>query len=244
MTTTAGRMLLPDVLRAAALAGMVLFHFVYDLQFFGHLPPGTVHQPGWDALAHLVAGGFIFLAGASLYLAHARRIRWSAAGRRLAQIALAALLVSLATYAMMPDYFVYFGILHAIATFSLLGLAFLRLRLVVVGLVALGVFLLPRFVQDEAFAHPALWWLGLSLNPAPALDFEPLFPWFAVFLAGLISMRLAARLGWLGRAARYDPRAMQGACRWILWAGRNTLPLYLLHQPLLFALIWSYGLLV
>lgn len=244
MTSRAGRILLPDLLRAAALAGMVLFHFVYDLQFFGYLPPVTVHQPGWDALAHLVAGGFIFLAGASLCLAHGRRIRWPAAWRRLAQIALAALLVSLATYAMMPGYFVYFGILHAIATFSLLGLAFLRLPLVLVALVALVVFLLPRFLQSEAFAHPALWWLGLSPNPAPALDFEPLFPWFAVFLAGLVSTRLAARLGWLDRAVHYEPGAMQGAGRWMLWAGRNTLPLYLIHQPLLFALIWGYGLLI
>lgn len=244
MSTHAGRILLLDALRAAALAGMVLFHFVYDLQFFGHLPPGTVHQPGWDALAHLVAGGFIFLAGASLYLAHRARIRWPEALRRVGQIALAALLISLATYAMMPQSFVYFGILHAIATFSLLGLAFLRLPLILVGLIALGVFLLPRFVQSEAFAHPALWWLGLSPNPAPALDFEPLFPWFAIFLAGLVTLRLAARLRWLDHAARYDPGAMTGFSGWLLWAGRNTLPLYLLHQPLLFALIWSYGVLM
>jgi peptidoglycan/LPS O-acetylase OafA/YrhL len=37
---------------------------------------------------------------------------------------------------------------------------------------------------------------------------------------------------------------MTGTRRWLLWAGRNTLPLYLLHQPLLFAVIWSYGVLL
>lgn len=244
MSARSGRILLLDALRAAALAGMVLFHFVYDLQFFGHLPPGTVHQPGWDALAHLVAGGFIFLAGASLYLAHRARIRWPEALKRVGKIGLAALLITLVTYAMMPQFFVYFGILHAIATFSLLGLAFLRLPLILVVLTALGVFLLPRFVEGEAFTHPALWWLGLSPDPAPALDFEPLFPWFAIFLAGLATLRLATRLGWLDHATRYDPEAMTGTRRWLLWAGRNTLPLYLLHQPLLFAVIWSYGVLL
>ena len=233
------RILWLDMVRAAALAGMVVFHFVFDLQVFGVLPVGTASSGVWSILAHVVAGGFICIAGLSLVIAHPDVVRWRSFGRRLAKVAGAALLVTVATYAMMPEFFVYFGILHAIATFSLLGLAFLRAPLWLVVVAAVAVFFGGDALRSESFNAPALWWLGLSTQTAPSVDFEPLFPWFSVFLAGLILGRLATASGWLQRAMRYAPSRQRGLAAGVLWAGRHTLLLYLVHQPVLFALIWT-----
>ncbi len=56
----------------------------------------------------------------------------------------------------------------------------------------------------------------------------PIFPWFGVVLAGIAAARLWLQLG-LERLAVWQkikvPRAL-------LLVGRNTLVIYLLHQPL------------
>ena len=235
----AERILLLDALRASALVGMVVFHFVFDLQLFGLVPQGTVFGWGWSNFARLVAASFIALAGVSLVIAHDDGIRWRPFARRLAKIALAALAVSAATYASMPGQFVYFGILHAIAAFSLIGLGFLRLRVSVLLVCGILVVVAPHVLRSDAFNAPALWWLGLSTQTAPTMDFEPLFPWFAAFLFGMAAAKAAKTSGGLKHARRYSPGAyghLKGA---FLWAGRHTLLLYLVHQPVLIALIWA-----
>ncbi len=231
----APRIVAVDLARTAALAGMALFHLVFDLELFGHLPAGTVAMPGgWAIFARLIAGSFLFLAGVSLVLAHGNGIRWPAFLRRLAVVASAALAVTLGTYAVMPGQFVFFGILHAIAAFSVLGLAVLRLPVAVTVALAGAVAMLPGVWTGPAFDAPALLWLGLSTVRPTAMDFEPLFPWFAPFLAGMAAARLADRAG-VGTALSRPPGPL--AAR-LAWPGRHSLAIYLVHQPVLLGLVW------
>jgi uncharacterized membrane protein len=227
-----------DLARAAALCGMILFHLVYDLVLFGLLPPGTVSMPGfWGYWARLVAGSFLFLAGVSLMLAHGEGIRWRAFGRRLAVIVAAAALVSLATWTAMPNQFVFFGILHAIATCSLLGLVFLRLPAALTLAAAALVFATPWLMPGPLFEARWLVWTGLA-GPAPvSMDFEPLFPWFAPFLAGMALTRLARGIGLVDRSAGW-PTAPGPVLRGLAFLGRHSLAVYLLHQPILLSLVW------
>ena len=127
MTHPTERLLGLDIARSAALLGMVCFHIVFDLQMFGHLPFGTTLHPVFYWHARLVAGSFLFLAGVSLWLAHGQGIHWPAFWRRWIKLVAAAALVTVATYVALPEYFVYFGILHCIAASSLIGLLALRL---------------------------------------------------------------------------------------------------------------------
>jgi len=120
-----GRILALDLARTLALLGMVTFHFTYDLDLFGWVPPYT-SVTGWFWYhARLTAGSFIFLAGVSLWLSHGAGIRWPAFWRRWVRVAGAAAVVTLATRIAIPDYYIFFGILHSIALSSLLALPFL-----------------------------------------------------------------------------------------------------------------------
>ena len=145
-------------------------------------------------------------------------------------IAGAAGLVSLATWFAMPEQFVFYGILHAIAVSSLLGLAFLRLPWGVVLGVAGGMLYLPMVWRDGAFDAPLLWWIGLSPGVPPSMDFEPLFPWFAPFLAGMALAKLMLSRGPLVRGVM--PRGFA----WLGFVGRHSLVNYLIHQPVMIGL--------
>ena len=228
----AGRIWLIDVARTLALIGMVAFHLVFDLQLFGFLPPGTSVNGVFYWHARIVAGSFLFVAGLSLWLAHGQGVRWGAFWRRWLRLALAAALVSAATRVTMGEAWVFFGILHSIVLSSLLGLAFLRLpaalTLLLGGAVMAASYVLPGLVQLDA---PALRFLGLSLLPTYTVDFEPLFPWFGPFLLGLGLARLAGPL-WPRLAALRGPASLG-------WPGRHSLALYLIHQPVLMALVWA-----
>jgi len=231
--TQTPRLWLIDSARTLALLGMAAFHLVFDLQMFGFVPPGTAVSGFFYYHARIVAGSFLFLAGMGLWLAHGQGIRWPAFWRRWGKIAAAAALVSLATRIAMPDFWIFFGILHSIAVASLLGLVFLRLP----GLVNLALGLavvwaawpLPPLLEWQA---PALRFLGLTTLPTYTMDFEPLVPWFGPFLAGMGIARLIAPV--LPRLAQISPEGLG----WLAWPGRHSLAVYLIHQPVLISLVW------
>lgn len=223
-----GRILALDMARTLALLGMLAFHLTFDLQMFGFLPPETIYQGFWFWFARIVAGSFLFLSGISLWLAHGHGIRWPAFGRRFLIIVAAAAAVSLGTYVFMGEYYVRFGILHCIAVCSLLGLAFLRLPALLTLAVAVLIFLARDPLRAPAFNDPALVWLGLRTEPFQSVDYVPLFPWLAPFLAGLA---LAKLIPWDGLRRPATPLT-----RALAFPGQHSLAIYLIHQPVLFGL--------
>ncbi|MFN3547239.1 MAG: DUF1624 domain-containing protein [Mesorhizobium sp.] len=227
-----------DLARGAALVAMAIYHFTWDLEFFGYIDAGTTTVGGWKLFARSIASSFLFLVGVSLFLAHARGIRWRGFGIRLAMVAGAAFAISLATWFAMPETFIFFGILHQIALASLLGLAFLRLPWVLVLLLAAGVIAAPAWLTSPAFDSAWWWWTGLSETRPRSNDFVPLFPWFGAVLAGIGAASLAERRGLFDRLARV-PAPRSGAP--LLFLGRHSLAFYLIHQPVLIGCIFLFA---
>ena len=213
---------------------MVCFHIVFDLQMFGYLPFGTTLHPVFYWHARLVAGSFLFLAGVSLWLAHGQGIRWPAFWRRWIKLVAAAALVTVATYVALPEYFVYFGILHCIAASSLIGLFALRLPAAAVAALGAVIMVASYILPDPAFNAPLLRFIGLATEPAMTVDFEPLFPWVGPFLLGLASAKWASARGLLHRLTLPDTPVL----RRLALPGQHSLMVYLVHQPILIALIW------
>ena len=230
-----GRIVAIDLARGVALAAMAIYHFTWDLELFGYVEAGLTAVGGWKLFARCIASSFLFLAGVSLLLAHGDGIRWNGFGRRFAMVAGAAAVISVATYFTVPEAFIFFGILHEIAAASLLGLLFLRLPAIVTFAVAACVVAAPLYLRADIFNHPSLWWVGLSTIVPRSNDFVPIFPWFGAVLAGIASAKLAKGWGLFDRLRRL------GIGRWSVplgFAGRHSLAVYLVHQPVLIGLVW------
>ncbi|WP_245408844.1 heparan-alpha-glucosaminide N-acetyltransferase [Rhizobium wuzhouense] len=228
------RLLWLDALRGLALIAMATYHFSWDLEFFGYLAPGTSTEGFLRIYARSIASTFLFLAGFSLVLAHYPTLRLNAFLRRFAVILGAALAISAATFWFTPEGWIFFGILHCIALASLIGLLFLRLPVIVTLLVAGAALLLPGFFRSTAFDTPFLWFAGLSENLPRSNDYVPLFPWIGALLIGIAIARLLVDQGLLPRLSR-----LPDGPAWLRWAGRHSLTVYLLHQPVLIALVFA-----
>lgn len=238
-TEKGGRIWAIDGLRGVALIAMATYHFSWDLELFGYLEPGTVGTGAFKMYARLIAGSFLFLAGVSLVLGHYPVVRARSFAIRFAKIAGAALAITGVTWFIFPDSFIFFGILHSIAAASLIGLIFLRLPALLTLAAAAVAFAAPLYLRSEVFDTPALLWVGLSETLPRSNDYVPLLPWLAAFLAGIAVARLALRFGW------FDKLRTDGSARWkalLTTAGRHSLIIYLLHQPLLLALVYLFSL--
>lgn len=226
------RLPLIDALRGAAVAAMVVYHLSWDLSYHHLVAWDVVGDPLWRGFAIAIATSFLTLSGISLVLAERQgKVPGRAFMVRILKIAAAAALVSLATLIVFPDGWIRFGILHMIALGSLLALPFLRLSFVVTIAAAAVVLAVGLTVADPAFDHPLLVFTGLSAWVPPSNDFVPVFPWFAAMLAGISIGQALPR-----RTPQADGRVAGGTGRMLAAVGRYSLPIYLVHQPVLFAL--------
>lgn len=238
------RIPLIDQLRALALIAMAVYHFTWDLGFFGYIEPDTATTGGWKVFARLIAGSFLFLVGFSLVLGHVQGFRARPFLIRLGKIGLAAAAITLATWFAFPETFIFFGILHAIAAASLVGLLFLRLPLVVTLLAAAAAVAAPFYLRAPFFDHPALWWVGLSVDIPRSNDYVPLLPWIAPVLIGIVLGRLFVASPLPERLAGFGGQTKVWWKSRLETAGRHSLAIYLIHQPVLIALVYGFSLVV
>ncbi|MBO6814498.1 MAG: DUF1624 domain-containing protein [Rhizobiaceae bacterium] len=229
------RLVIVDQIRGIAIIGVVIFHLVWDLDFTNLIESGFASHPIWIAFGRLLAGTFMFLVGVSLVLATRETVQWQAAIKRISKIAFFALIITVATYVVFPSAFVFYGILHAIAVASILGLLLLRLPTFVILTIGITVWLTPVFYTNDAFDSRWLAWIGLSQTPPISNDLVPVFPWFGVTLVGMATARLVL----VGRtSSRFAGMTMQNEIgKFLSFCGRYSLVIYMLHQPFLLAII-------
>lgn len=225
-----------DIARGVAIIAMVAYHLCWDLSYFRFISADVGYDPQWVFIARSILAVFLFLVGMGLVLGHGNGIRWRRFWRRWVFVVAGALIITVATYFVFPQSFVYFGVLHAIALFSLLGLAFVLTPLWLPILVAAVVVALPFFHSDALFNQKAWSWLGFWQVPPPTNDLVPLFPWFGAVLLGIVAARLVLASGLAVRLAAIAPSGR--LARLLAFLGRWSLLIYLLHQPILLGLVY------
>jgi uncharacterized membrane protein len=216
-----------DGLRGAAVVWMTAYHFAFDLNYFGWIHQDFYRSPVWTIQRTCILSLFLLCAGLGQSAALRYGQNWNQFGRRWLQIVACAALVSLGSSFMFPTSWIYFGVLHGVA--SMLVLCRLTSGwgqwLWGIGLLWLSIWLAnpwlhANFVGMVVFDQRALSWLGLASKRPVTEDFVPLFPWMAVMWWGMAAgQRLTIR-------ATNTPHAL-------VWLGRWSLTWYMLHQPLL-----------
>jgi uncharacterized membrane protein len=225
-----------DLLRGIAILAMVVFHVGWDLYYFGYSPVDVTTDPGWVIFQKAILTSFLLLVGAGLWLGHGAAIRWRAFWRRWLFVAVAALLVTAGTLWMLPDYYVFFGVLHAIALFSLMALALLRLPAWGQAAIGVAIVALSFAYTNPAFTDRTLAWIGFWPVSPPTSDVVPIFPWFGVVILGIAAIRFLT-----SSAAGQRLLALRSTlpiARGLAFLGRWSLLVYLVHQPLIIGALW------
>lgn len=228
-----------DELRGISILLMVVYHFFYDLVcFYGVFIP-LFSSPALDFLRDLFAGLFIFLSGISC--------RFSRNNLRRGVLCFACgMLLTLVTSIFLPDEIIWFGILHLLGL-SMIFFSFLRPLLDLFSSPLPGLILFS-FLFLLSYRVPHGYLLGIELSPSlyqidllsplglPTVrffssDYFPLIPWFFLFLAG-------SCLGVYIIRKKFPVWLYQTHCSALAAVGRHTLLIYLLHQPVLFGLLY------
>lgn len=233
-----------DFLRGCAIVLMVLYHLVFDLNYFA-VYDIDASSGFWLMVARAAASLFLLLVGLSLTLSHSRarllgleEAYFSRLLKRSAWILSLALGISVVTYLFIGKGFIVFGVLHLIGLSLLLAYPFLRLQKAnfIFGLLFI---LFGLYLQNITVGFPWLLWLGLAPTGFYSVDYFPVFPWFGVILVG---MGLGDRLypGYRRRIAVPD-FAGSPFVRSLAFLGRNSLAVYLAHQPVIIFFLYLRG---
>ncbi len=229
-TNPAPRLALVDALRGFAVAQMIVYHFIYDLAYFGWVDLAMTRDQPWVAWRTAIVTQFLLLVGVSLVLRTSFKPSAGDFWKRWAQIAAAALLVSAGSWLVFGPRFIYFGILHFVAASLLIARPLLPLGAwnIVLGVACIT---LGLFYANEFFNTPPATVIGFMTFKPRTEDYVPLFPWIGVVLVGGGLAALWQRRQWRVPAALMPLN--ERAPRWLLFLGTWALTVYLVHQPIL-----------
>lgn len=212
-----------DLLRGIAILLMIIFHIVFDLAYFYHWPVDYLNG-FWYYQGKAAAVLFMLVSGISCTLSRNSL-------QRGLEVLGTGLIITAVTYLLQPAEYIRFGILHLLGSAMLLApwlKQYSALTLAVAGTVCIIAGKLTITLTP-----PLPWFIPLGITPPgfASLDYYPIFPWLGIVLYGLAAGKLlypAKQPLWPG-AALYRPAG------WLGWLGRHSLPVYLVHQPLILA---------
>ena len=224
-----------DALRGVAIVWMTIFHFSFDLNWFGWTQQDFYRDPVWTGQRTAIVSLFLFCAGFGQTNAVEQAQTWPRFWKHKTQNTTNADHETIGSYAEFPRSFIYFGVLHGIS----LMLVAVRASsnwgrmLWIAGAVAIAAKWAAAFaiLQWPAldFLNDRAWnWLGLISRKPVTEDYVPLIPWIGVMWWGMAAGQ------WLLAHHRNIVRMrMPEVTAPLSWMGRWSLSWYMVHQPVL-----------
>jgi len=229
-----------DLLRGIAIIMMIVFHVLFDLRTFGSYDFALI-SGFWMWFERVIASTFILLVGVSLTLSFSRAERkanYLKYFKRGLKIFSWGMLITLITWIFFREGFVSFGVLHLIGLSIILAYPFLKLKFWNLGLgaviIAVGIMLWNNF-----FNFSWLVWLGFMPYNTYIADYFPVLPWFGVVLVGIFLGNLLYS-GYERRFKLLDLSKIP-VVKLFCFLGKNSLLIYLIHQPVLIGLLYVLG---
>ena len=220
-----------DAFRGLCILGMVVVHFVYDLvELYGlvdwQYPALFSFVKNWGGVLFLLISGICVTLG-------------SRSARRGIIVFLCGMICTAVTVGMyLLDFsgrgiIIYFGVLHCLGVCMLLWPLFRKLP--PWGLGSLGAVLgvLGMYFRTVTVEQTWLFPLGLMSRGFVSSDYFPLLPNLGFFLLGAVLGRTVYR-----KKQTLLPKVNTGnpVIRFLSLCGRQSLVIYLLHQPILSAI--------
>lgn len=234
-----------DTLRGYAIIEMMIYHFIWDLNYFGLFRANLLGDP-WQWFARSIATLFLFVMGISMTLSFQReRERTGSESlfakyfRRGAKIFGLGLIVTAGTYFFIGQGFVIFGVLHLLGLSIILAYPFLHLSRwvsLITGLLVIGAGI---YVDTLVVTWPWLIWLGVQQAGVYMVDYYPVLPWFGVALIGIFAGFTFYPQG--VRSFALPELSDLLPVRGLRFLGQHSLLIYVVHQPILIGLLMALG---
>ena len=217
---------------------MLLYHFIWDLGYFKFIDLEQVTQGLSLFFAQCVGASFIIISGISfkaLVLSEKFRKKFL---KRISTLVIICFIITSVTFFIDNNSFIFFGILHFLATCSLISFLLIKL----INKYTLFILFFVSFVLSVAnvnYSLPAyLSWIGFNQDVPRSNDFYPLFPWVSFYFFGLwVSDPVRNYLLKYNKNNFYRHYSFNFVYKSLQFLGRNSLPIYILHQPIFFSLL-------
>jgi uncharacterized membrane protein len=238
-----------DAVRGVAIVMMVIYHLMWDLWVFGVLPNVVLWAGFWKYFQRTTATLFITLVGVSLTISYNRALAsrgskglyWKFFKRGLMIFGLG-MLITVVLWALQTaglfQAHIEFGVLHLIGFSIIVAYPFLRFRWLNFFL-WMAFFVAGWFVQQMHVDTTWLVWLGLTPVRYTPVDFFPVIPWFGVVLLGIFLGNTLYPEGI--RSFPLVDYSTVIPVRVLDFLGRHSLLIYMIHQPILFAILMLIG---
>lgn len=232
-----------DGLRGCVLVSMLLYHGTWDLVYiFGK-------QWNWfySGFSHVwqqsICWSFILLSGFCWGLG---RNRW----KRGVLVFVAGIIITIITKFFMPESIVLFGVLTFLGSSMLLMILLdkgLRHCNPIVGAILFfAIFVVTRNVNygylgfeqwnwielpKELYANWFTTYIGFMQPGFFSSDYFAILPWLFLFVTGYFLRDIFQRYNLL---EPFTP----SRCKWLEWMGRHSLIIYMLHQPIIYGILY------
>lgn len=218
-----------DLIRGFAISVMIFFHLIWDLDYYG------LSQVNKEMYSY---GGyfptiFFILVGICLVISSQHKTTYQLLFKGL-WIFMIGLIITAITIIIIPDKPVTFGVLHCIGISIILSTIFIRFKvynLIIAPLFIIGGLIISNLhIKDPSLLHLAF---GLHQKNIwiTTVDYFPLLPWFGVILLGLGIGNILYKNG--KRQFIFPDISYIIPVKAISWLGKNSLIIYLVHQPVI-----------
>lgn len=223
-----------DFVRGLACIAMFFFHFAYDLYVTGLVETSLTKNTLGLYFQYGILGSFVLISGFSFTLStRSSGIKLNRFWARVSKLGLLAIGITIATYIVMPEVYVRFGVIHFFTFATLAALLFINMKKWVMILGILIVVTGVLITRDGLFPEPWLYMTGLMSERPPSIDYIPLIPWFGVFLIGMSLGHCNALRNMLAKFRRPNVSFVHAIIR----LGRNALAFYAIHQLVIYAVL-------
>ena len=238
------RVSLLDFLRGCLIFMMVVYHFFWDLGYFGYINFSYVINGIGLLIAQFIGASFIFLSGISIpILFSLNSFNGYVFLFKFMKIFSISAIISFTTWLIDPSSFIYFGILHLLSLCYILAYITTRIRGNFFLYIILGTLCLIWALELKLNISTSWSWTGITREIAASNDFYPIIPWGIFFFTGFVCSNYILRQI---KALKID-NSMDDSdqstliLKIIIWAGKKSLLIYIFHQPLFFSLFLSFN---
>lgn len=212
-----------DLLRFVAIALMVTFHFIYDLNEFAGV--NVEYEFGfWRFVGAASAIMFMFVSGISSGFSRNTF-------KRGLKVLGFGIIISIATYFFDSTQYIRFGILHFLGVSMMLFPLLKKMNRWILLVAAVLSFIAGKYIETTTVSTLLLLPLGFMYGGFASMDYYPLFPYISYFMLGVLCYKLFYYKRESLFRFSFSPKIVS-------LVGSHSLLIYLLHQPVLLGTIY------